>query len=734
MGNRPAHARTRGSTPGVHIRSGSLLEHLRTRLALAFFLLSALVPVVLVTTGALDNQGPRLSAATVTDYADIGPQTGISPGNWTTSAISGSQLTSEANAVGASGAAWVRLGAFWGQSEWHQGQFTWANSDAVIGAADASGIPNVEFVIDTYAPPWALTSDGSPDPQAYASFAAAAVRRYSPQGVHVYEIGNEDNLGSNWNQSNGDANPQEYAALLRAAYSAIKAADPNAWVLLGGISPAPDNEPISYSPQSWLTDIYADGGKGSFDAVNVHPYDWPAAPMDGSTSSWNYFYNIPNWIYSVMQQNGDGNMKIWGTEFGYPTAPNPSYSNAVSDALQATYIGVAYLQWSQWSFAGPLFVYNWEDGNDGSWDTYGLVDSNGNAKPALSVFAQWSQILNSRPSGTTSPAQTTTTTTPPTTTTTVPTATPSPSGSSTAPGTGASPIGAVVSGWANQTSQTTLSVSPAQGGDALVLGVSAQAPVSSVTGGDAAWQRIAQFDDATAGWDYELWLGQTVSTDTSQVTVSLSGQSSDIEVGMQEFSAGAPAWWSVGSTSSLHNDTGTTFSYPQLSAPQPSLYVGMANGNYAGTAMTTGNTPGVTYHTFPDAWNDQFVYSVGVTNAQPNGTLTVARPVSTIAAMLSSSPIVPPASASAPSISGTASTGQVLSASTGNWTNGPTSLGFQWLRCDSLTCTVEDGATGATYMPVRRDVGFQIEVVVTGSNLGGQSSATSPATSQVAQS
>lgn len=82
-----------------------------------------------------------------------------------------------------------------------------------------------------------------------------------------------------------------------------------------------------------------------------------------------------------------------------------------------------------------------------------------------------------------------------------------------------------------------------------------------------------------------------------------------------------------------------------------------------------------------------------------------------------------------PAISGTATEGQVLSASTGTWTGSPTpTYAYQWKRGG----TNISGATASTYTLVTADVGSTITVTVTATNSAGSASATSNATGTVA--
>ena len=87
-----------------------------------------------------------------------------------------------------------------------------------------------------------------------------------------------------------------------------------------------------------------------------------------------------------------------------------------------------------------------------------------------------------------------------------------------------------------------------------------------------------------------------------------------------------------------------------------------------------------------------------------------------------------PVNTSLPSISGSAVQGQTLTAGPGSWSGSPVpTLTYQWLRCDSagVNCAAIAGATGQSYLLAAGDVGFTIEVQVTGTNSVGSAGACS---------
>lgn len=90
-----------------------------------------------------------------------------------------------------------------------------------------------------------------------------------------------------------------------------------------------------------------------------------------------------------------------------------------------------------------------------------------------------------------------------------------------------------------------------------------------------------------------------------------------------------------------------------------------------------------------------------------------------------------PSNVDQPAITGTAEQGQTLSASTGTWTQDPTSYQYQWQYCPPNSgCLPIQGATDPTYTLTSADIGDQIEVRVAATNASGTGG---PTTSQMTQ-
>jgi hypothetical protein len=153
----------------------------------------------------------------------------------------------------------VRIFALWSQiapshqpagfdgANQHAPGYAWGRLDEAIRRVRGAGI-KVMLTITGPGPVWTSRSPGrgnpryKPDPARYAAFATAVASRYGAD-VDRYILWNEPNLPS-WLQPQArcadrrctPVAPHLYRGLVRAAYPAIKAADPGAVVLIGAMS------------------------------------------------------------------------------------------------------------------------------------------------------------------------------------------------------------------------------------------------------------------------------------------------------------------------------------------------------------------------------------------------------------------------------------------------------------------------------------------------------------------
>jgi polysaccharide biosynthesis protein PslG len=150
-----------------------------------------------------------------------------------------------------------------------------AATDRLAAATAERGLKLLPVVL--YAPPWAARDRSAgvappADTLAYARYVAALAGRYGPSGtfwaenpalprtpIRDWQIWNEPNIRNYWPQPFA----RGYVRLLRAVREQLDVADPQARIVLSGLT-----------NDSWnaLVDIYKAGGKPYFDAVAIHPY------------------------------------------------------------------------------------------------------------------------------------------------------------------------------------------------------------------------------------------------------------------------------------------------------------------------------------------------------------------------------------------------------------------------------------------------------------------------------
>jgi polysaccharide biosynthesis protein PslG len=340
------------------------------------------------SSGAGTTQGNAAKPVTLPAAAAVGGSSGVVYGFSDPALLSDSASVQvqQLQQMKAMGITSVRVDAswYWGQPS-QSGGYEWASLDQVVASLQQVGM-TADFDIDQ-TPSWAATSGASgnmwaaPDSaSAYAAYAGAVAARYGGKGVNYFEIWNEPNLSAFWAPAPDAA---DYTAILKAAYAAIKAADPSAIVLSGGLAPA-GNTSTSVDPLTFLQDMYSDGAEGSFDGLGDHPYSFPTAPDDvESSSAWSQMSQTSPSLRSIMDANGDSAKKIWITEYGAPT----SGPNSIGESGQSTELTQAISLVRNDSWVGSFYIYTWADisGLDAEDNGYGLLNEDNSQKPAYSA-------------------------------------------------------------------------------------------------------------------------------------------------------------------------------------------------------------------------------------------------------------------------------------------------------------------------------------------------------------
>ncbi|QEM45265.1 Ig-like domain-containing protein [Mycolicibacterium grossiae] len=289
------------------------------------------------------------------------------------------QIDTALDALQSLGITDLRVLVPWAAVQPLQGWNDWSAVDRVITSAAARNIKVLGVLNST--PTWAAVDNTWPlagmpkDNAQFAAFAGAAAARYKGK-VTAWEVWNEPNGFNFWQPG---PNAAQYTELLKAAYPAIKAADPDAVVVAASVGSVIDWGNLLVNPVRFVSEMYAAGAAGYFDALSFHPYQYTTPFTQGG-----YLYESPlnqvNRIYALMVANGDGHKKIWATEYGQP-------SSQASDENQAAYLGDFLRGWRTLSFAGPAFIHTLVDRADGDpvEGSFGLFHPDWTPKPSAST-------------------------------------------------------------------------------------------------------------------------------------------------------------------------------------------------------------------------------------------------------------------------------------------------------------------------------------------------------------
>lgn len=200
------------------------------------------------------------------------------------------------------------------------------------------------------------------DPAAYAAFVAYLARRYGPH-LAAIEVWNEPDQ-SNEAYFAGPGKAERYAAVLRAAYPAIKAADASVPVLAGS---------LVGSNGAFLRLLYAAGIKGYYDGLSVHFYTLTL----GSLRS----------IREAQLAAGD-TKPLWLDEFGWtscwPRERIEQEQGCVTQKLQARNLSDTLRTLAHTPFVAAAVAYKLQDSPR---EDFGVISSTRARKPSFAAFA-----------------------------------------------------------------------------------------------------------------------------------------------------------------------------------------------------------------------------------------------------------------------------------------------------------------------------------------------------------
>ncbi len=326
-----------------------------------------------------------ISALTVFAFAAVaaeaGPQYRGAQTHSLWESVSSAEMTEELNALQAAGVNVLRVDVGWWTMEYAKGRHDptyLAKLDALAAGAQARGIKIIATLWQT--PPWASSggawNDPPSNPADYGAFARFITGRYGSELAAV-EAWNEPNYNNNLIASNV---PAVYTQMVKAFYTGAKEGDPNVAVLAGS---------MAYADIPFLRELYANGIKGYYDGISVHPYADGAAPAN--TEVTHSFLGGIESLHAAQVAAGD-DTPDWVTEFGWPTGTS---KGANTEQQQAEYTEQAFALVDNLPYVEGATVYELRDmevNPSDPEDNFGMLRQNFAPTPAYAALKAAMQV------------------------------------------------------------------------------------------------------------------------------------------------------------------------------------------------------------------------------------------------------------------------------------------------------------------------------------------------------
>ncbi|MGQ9729572.1 MAG: glycosyl hydrolase, partial [Candidatus Fervidibacter sp.] len=208
--------------------------------------------------------------------------------------------------------------------------------------------------------------------EAFARYCVQLMDRYGQICRH-WEVWNEPNIGF-WTPK---PNPEDYTDLLKVTYQTVKSVNPEA-VVVGVCTARTD--------LGFIEEVLKRGGGKFMDAISVHPYRYPRSPEATD------FVGEMQRLKTLLDKYGAGHLKVWITEFGYPT----HITGGIPQWMSAAYIVRTFLWALTLPFIERLFVYDFQDdGEDPTYNefNFGLIRFDGSPKVGYAAFNTMARML-----------------------------------------------------------------------------------------------------------------------------------------------------------------------------------------------------------------------------------------------------------------------------------------------------------------------------------------------------
>ena len=310
----------------------------------------------------------------------------------------------EYGALNESGATWIRNELAWRSVEPENtapADYNW-NTVARVVAAATDGNFNILLTLN-FAPDWAAESTNGPiyadNLDDFAEYVGAVVERLDGDGIddlpgspvvtHFQFYNEPDRSPAPDDRGGWGYAPEAYADMLKAVAPAVRAANPNAKIVFGGLAHDWFEEQGGPYVRSFLDNVLTQDVGDSFDVFAFHVYPPFAANW---TTRGPGLYEKTLHIRDILTDHGlDKPMMI--SEAGMHSNDDPGYP--MTEELQARYVPELYAE-AIAAGVQTLFWFSFVD--PPSWYPYqnGLVTDEDppRRKPAYRTYQRTAQILS----------------------------------------------------------------------------------------------------------------------------------------------------------------------------------------------------------------------------------------------------------------------------------------------------------------------------------------------------
>jgi hypothetical protein len=290
---------------------------------------------------------------------------------------------------------WIRATAAWNSVEptnTTPDNYDWTSLDSALAAArpDHGGFKVIATI--RLAPDWAARrADGPIDKvplSEFVQFVEALVERYDGDGfqdapgrpiIRYWELYNEPDHSGTWGYYQ-----EQYAQMLAAVYPAVKAADPRAMLVFGGVAYDWFEDQDGPFVRNFLEGVFNSPGGDRFDFMNYHSY---AAFSAFWTDRGPGLLEKAQAIRQVMSANLPAPRPMMVTEAGW-CSNGCTPDKPTSETFQARYVAALFTQ----SLAADLKVMIWWMLHDFDPDwhilsSFGLVTASNPPREKLAFYA-----------------------------------------------------------------------------------------------------------------------------------------------------------------------------------------------------------------------------------------------------------------------------------------------------------------------------------------------------------